>query len=309
MLCVCVLDTLSFFFHGTPCCPHAATAYDRFLMDYFPRPLEGGPPCSRMPRRPPRAPVRSVPLVAPQRSRPPGACSGTQGALCLEHGAPSCARCRRLGWGISRCCRAGHEGHTGSSTEPGCPRAPPRVAPGRQVLFPEARRAGAAALSSWPGHARPASQALPGSGPPTTHRCTAPPRLLGTRPTLGPDDPKPAKRLAPNRANFQSKKFSNQKFCPRCSIPSESRKKPTLTCNPLVRQYIESLITNVSQKHAFRRQQRPHQLCTTHQKMRECRGIITEQKSRVNTKYSRSNTSEDTFAQAITHRCGYPRLR
>ena len=98
---------------------------DRFLMDYFPRPLEGGPPLLPYARRPPRAPARTVPLAAPQRSRPPGAGSGTQGALCLEHGAPSCARCRSLGWGISRCCRAGHEGHTGSSAGPRRPRGQP----------------------------------------------------------------------------------------------------------------------------------------------------------------------------------------
>ena len=109
---------------------HAATAHliDRFLMDYFPRPLEGGPPLLPYARRPPRAPARSVPLAAPQRSRPPGAGSGTQGALYLDHGAPSCARCRSLGWGISRCRRAGHEGHAGSSGGPGCPIAPRRVA-------------------------------------------------------------------------------------------------------------------------------------------------------------------------------------
>ena len=176
---------------------------NRFLMDYFPRPLEGGPPLLLYARRPPQAPARSVPLAAPQRSRPPGVGSGTQGALCLERGALSCARCRSLGWGISRCCRAGHEGHTVSLMGPSCPRAPPRVTPGRQVLVPKARHAGAAALSSWLGRARPASQALPSSGPPATRRCTAPPRTLGTRPssTLGPDDPMPAKRPAPNRAN------------------------------------------------------------------------------------------------------------
>ena len=70
---------------------------DRLFMDYFPRPLEGGPPLLPYARRPPRAPPKSVPLAAPQRSRPPGAGSGTQGALCLEHGAPSCARYRSLG--------------------------------------------------------------------------------------------------------------------------------------------------------------------------------------------------------------------
>ena len=129
----------------------------RFLMDYFPRPLEGRPSPLPYARRTPRAPARSVQLAAPQRSRPPGAGSGMQGALCLEHGTPSCARCRRLGSGISRCCRAGHEGHAGSSGGPSCPIAPPRVAPGCKVLVLEARRAGAAALSSWLGRARPAS--------------------------------------------------------------------------------------------------------------------------------------------------------
>ena len=172
---------------------------NRFLMDYFPRPLEGGPPLLPYARRPSRAPACSVPLAAPQRSRPPGVGSGTQGALCLEHGAPSCARCRSMGWVISRCCRASHAGHAGSSGGLGCPIAPPRVAPGRELLVPEARRAGAAAL----GRAHPASQALPDSGPPATRRCAAPPRVLGTRPSpaLGPDAPSPAKCRAPNRAH------------------------------------------------------------------------------------------------------------
>ena len=166
---------------------------DRFLMDYFPRPLEGGPPLLPYARRPPRAPARSVPLAAPQRSRPPGAGSGTQGALGLEHGAPSCARCRSLGWGISRCCRAGHEGHTGSSAGPSCPRAPPRVALGRQVLVPEARRAGAAALSSWLGRARPASQALPCSGlrRPAGARLRPECWVLAPPPPWGPTTPGP----------------------------------------------------------------------------------------------------------------------
>ena len=44
---------------------------DRFLMDYFPRPLEGGLPLLPYARRPPRAPARSVLLAAPHRSRPP----------------------------------------------------------------------------------------------------------------------------------------------------------------------------------------------------------------------------------------------
>ena len=161
---------------------------DRFLMDYYPCPLEGGPPPLPYARRPPRALPRSVPLAALQRSRPPGAGSGTQGTLCLEHGAPSCPRCKSLGWGISRCCRAGHEGHTDPSAGLRCPRVPPRVALGRQVLVPKDRRVGAAALSSWLGRARPASQALLASGPR---------RLAGARPPPPPQDTWHAPFLGP----------------------------------------------------------------------------------------------------------------
>ena len=155
---------------------------DRFLMDYYPRPLEGGPPLLPYARRPPQALPKSILLAAPQRSRPPGAGSGTQGALCLEHGTPLCPRCRSLGWGISRCCRAGHEGHGGSAVDPQCPAAPPRVALGHQVLVPQDRCAWAAALSSLLGRAHPASQAFLASGPPASRRCTPPPpKALGTR--------------------------------------------------------------------------------------------------------------------------------
>ena len=38
---------------------------DRFLMDNYPRPLEGGAPLLPYARRPPRAPAKSVPLAAP----------------------------------------------------------------------------------------------------------------------------------------------------------------------------------------------------------------------------------------------------
>ena len=119
---------------------------------------------------------------------------------CLEHGAPSCPKCKSLGWGISRCCRAGHKGHADPSAGPRCPRAPPRVALGRQVLVPEDRCAGAAALSSWLGRARPAPQALPASGPLASRRCMAPPRTLGARPplALGPDDSRPPKCPKPD---------------------------------------------------------------------------------------------------------------
>ena len=147
---------------------------DRFLMDYYPRPLEGGPPLLPYARRPPRVRPKSVPLAAPQLSRPPGAGSGTQGEIWLEHGAPSCPRCRSLGWGFSRCCRAGHEGHTDPSAGPRFPRIPPRVAPGRQVLVLEDRRSCAVLV------ARLGAPCLPsplGLGPPASRRCTLPPRL------------------------------------------------------------------------------------------------------------------------------------
>ena len=145
-------------------------------------------------------------LRAPARMRPQHGdrfLMDSQGALCLVHRAPSCARCGSLGWGISRCCRAGHTGHAGPSGTLSCPVVPPRIAPGRQVLVPEARRAGAVALSSLLGRARPASQALPDSGPPAARRCAAPPRVPGTRPPLAPGQnaSRPSKRRTPNRAN------------------------------------------------------------------------------------------------------------
>ena len=91
--------------------PHLAVAGLPHAL--LPRPPEGGPPLLPYASRPPRAQPLSVPLAVVQRSRPPGAGSGTRGALCLEHMAPSCPRCKSLEWGISRYCRAGHEGHGG----------------------------------------------------------------------------------------------------------------------------------------------------------------------------------------------------
>ena len=65
--------------------------------------------------------------------------------------------------------------------------------------MPEHRRAGAAALSSLLGRARPAFQALPISGTPGS--CWAP-KTLGARPpsALGPEDSKP--RNAPNPTSW-----------------------------------------------------------------------------------------------------------
>ena len=75
----------------------------------------------------------------------------------MEHGAPLCHTCRSLGWGMSRCYRVGHEGHTDPAVSP---KAPLQVAPGRHVLVPQNGRAGAAAQCFWLGRACPASQAL-----------------------------------------------------------------------------------------------------------------------------------------------------
>ena len=93
--------------------------------------------------------------------------------------------CRSLGWGISRCCRAGREGHTDPRAGPRRPRVPPRVAPSCDVLVPEDRRAGAAALSFWLGRARPAS--------PRPGGWHVPPKTVGARPSsaLGPNNSRP----------------------------------------------------------------------------------------------------------------------
>ena len=58
----------------------------------------------------------------------------------------------------------------------------------------------AAALSSWLGRARPASQALLDLGPLAARRCTAPPKTLAPPPppALGPGRPRSPKRPKPN---------------------------------------------------------------------------------------------------------------
>ena len=105
---------------------HSAVPRQPLPRGLLPRPPEGGPLLPPYARRPPRAPPSSVLLAVPQSSHPPGGGSGTRGALCMENGAPSCARCKSLGWGISRCCRAGHEGHCRPTVGTGCPPAQPQ---------------------------------------------------------------------------------------------------------------------------------------------------------------------------------------
>ena len=159
---------------------------DRFLMNYFPRPPEGGPPLLPYARRPPRAPASSVPLAAPQHSRPPRAGSGTQGTLCLEHGAPPCARCKS--WG-----RAGL-GH--QPLLPGWPRRPrgtlgglklPRgPSPGRTGP-PSARTRGPTGGGSGvvllAGASPPSVAGPPGLGPPGGAPVCGPAQGAGHAPT------------------------------------------------------------------------------------------------------------------------------
>ena len=126
----------------------------RFLMAYFPRPPEGGPALRPYARRPRQARAHGVARAEEQRPRRQG--EGRVGARFEQHGSPLCHRCLQPGWQISRC-RAGHAGH----------RAPGHGPPGRQVMAPEARQAGANALSAWLGQARPASAALQAPERPT----------------------------------------------------------------------------------------------------------------------------------------------
>ena len=103
---------------------------DRFLMDYYPRPLEGGPPLLPYARRHPRAPPRSIPLAAPQRSRPPGAGSGTRRALLGAWGT-IVPQVQKPGLGHQPLLPCRTRGARRPAAGLRCLRAPPRVAPGR----------------------------------------------------------------------------------------------------------------------------------------------------------------------------------
>ena len=161
-------------------------------MTYFPRPPGGGPALLPYARRPRREHVPGVARVEEQRPRRQGEGRGSVGARCTQHGSPSCRRCLQLGWGISRCCRAGHEGHTAPGQAP----PPQRRAPGRQVLAPAARQAGASALSAWLGRARPASAALPAPERPSQRARRLEPRQLARQAPSPDRDVVPASRRA-----------------------------------------------------------------------------------------------------------------
>ena len=164
----------------------------RFLMTYFPRPPGGGPALLPYARRPRREHVPRVARVEEQRPWRHGEGRGLVGPRCAQHGSPSCRRCLQMGWGISRCCRAGHEGHMAPGQAP-----PPQPrAPGRQVLAPVARQAGASALSAWLGRARPASAALPAPERPSQRARRLEPRRLARQAPSPDRDVVPASRRA-----------------------------------------------------------------------------------------------------------------
>ena len=96
----------------------------RFLMTYFPHPPGGWPALLPYARQPWRERALGVARVEEQRPRRQKEGRGWAGARCVQHGSPSCRRCLQLGWGISRCCRAGHEGHRAPGQAPPPPTAP-----------------------------------------------------------------------------------------------------------------------------------------------------------------------------------------
>ena len=174
---------------------------DRSLMDYYPRPLEGGPPLLPFARRPPPGAAQERPARGSAAQRPPGAGSGTQSALCLEHGAPSCPGCRSRGWGISRCCRAGHEGHADPSAGPRCPKARPGSHRAATCSCPRpGTLGGGAVLLARPGP--PHLPSPPSRGPPSVSPVhpPAPPKTLDAHipSALGPEDSRPPKRPKPD---------------------------------------------------------------------------------------------------------------
>ena len=138
-------------------------------------PPKGGAPLLPYARRPPRDCPRAI------RSRLRGA-AARRGRVAAHKARPAWSMVHRRARGAGAWAGTSADaavpntkGHGGSAAGPRCPAAPPQVAPGCQVLVPQDRRAGAAALSSWLGRACPASQALPDSGPPAACRCMPPP--------------------------------------------------------------------------------------------------------------------------------------
>ena len=164
-------------------------------MDYYPRPPKGGPPLLPYARRAPRSLPSSVPLVVPQRSRPPGGGSGTRGALCMEHGVPSCSRCKSLGWGISCCCRAGHEGQCGPSAGLACPPGATQDRAWPPGPRPIGATCGGGSAIRLAGQGTPCVPGAPGNGAPgeaperahsSTHPPRVPPASQGSPPSLAP---------------------------------------------------------------------------------------------------------------------------
>ena len=90
---------------------------DRFLMDYYPGPRGGSATLAVRYEAPTGATLERA-ARGPAAQSPPGRAHWHPSALCMEHGGPSCARCKSLGWGISRCYRVAHEGQCGPMAGP-----------------------------------------------------------------------------------------------------------------------------------------------------------------------------------------------
>ena len=141
---------------------------DRFMMSYFPRPPRRGAGAAAIHPETAAHPGTGRPLVVPQAHQGQGQGRSMVGARCLEHRAPFCDRCRRMRYGINRCCRAGHVGleRCGAATV-ACPPVQTRWGPGQRVVT-LIRREGARALLAWLYQARPASEARPPPERPVT---------------------------------------------------------------------------------------------------------------------------------------------
>ena len=109
----------------------------------------------------------------------------------------------------------------------------------------------------------------------------------------------PTKNFFPIEKFFSSKHFFQSNILPAVFNTLGVQEEASTDIQFFCPANTESLIRNVSQKHAPRRQQRPHQLCSTHQKMWECHRVITEQKSSAKSEHFWSNLSEETFGQKV----------
>ena len=162
---------------------------DRFLKDYYPRPLEGGPPLMPYAKRPPRAPPKSSAAEPRVRSR-----QWHSGRAPLGAWGTIMPQVQKLGFGHSRCCRA-HLPRGGPALPEG-PASGRTGPPGARALGPE-RWGNRAMLLARPGS--PCLPIPPSLRPPGVLPVHRPPprrRALAHRRPWGQRTPDP--RNAPN---------------------------------------------------------------------------------------------------------------